>query len=234
MADVCGARRLDGSTCQRPPQAGGTRCYAHGRTQAQRLRRNALAADADAEFAAALKDPDLMDVRGMVARSEAVVRRTPLIATEEMAERLARRRIAKDIGPDLIRLWIGKLEDEARDEDRGTGPDMAAAMLDALDVMLAPTEGDLDLATVEIHERSQKLIASAARTQVDAAKALDWAATTRELVLPVLSELSMRLGTWARKWVGKHAPGDVGPAVDELTTLIRRTIGEMAEAKERA
>jgi non-ribosomal peptide synthetase component F len=146
-----------------------------------------------------------------------------------MAERAAKRRIAREIGFDLVKGWRAQIIDlEEKD-----GEELVSAMLEALERFLEPTEGDLDLETLAIHERSTRLISAHAKTQVEAAKALDWAKTQRELLLPILNELSLRFATLIRKWVGRHSPGDVTQAIDELGTIIRRTVGELAETREK-
>lgn len=227
MNPPCGANTASGP-CQQPAVDGGTRCYAHGgRGQLKRLRSKALVGEAEEEFHAALADPTLMDLRRPVAMTDAVLRRTPLFATEEMAERAAKRRIAREIGFDLIRGWWAQIDDDVREKE---GEDFAAAMRKALETFLTPTEGDLDLETLAIHERSQKLIAGHAKAQVDAAKALDWAATARETIFPVLGELSNRFATLLRKHV---EPGKVGAAIDEMAVIIKRTVGELAEVKDK-
>lgn len=227
MNPLCGANTAHG-LCEQPAVDGGTRCYHHGgRSQLRRLRRKALEAEAENEEAAALADPErLMDLRRPVARNEVIVRRTMGLDVDEMAERAARRRIARDIGFDLIKEWRAQIDDVVREKE---GEELAAAMREILEEFLAPTEGDLDLEVLAISERNQRIVSAHAKTQVDAAKALDWAKTQRELLLPILNELSMGFATLIRKWVGRHAPGDVTLAIDELGTLIRRTVGAMSE-----
>lgn len=225
----CAATFDDGTTCGHKAVSGGNVCISHGgRRQERRLRGQRNAGLVQEEIDAHLKNPDLMDVRRPVAMTEALLARTPLFATEDMAEVVARRRIAKEIGHDLIRAWKAQIRAVGRDEDG----DLASAMHEALMSLLAPTEGDLDEATLLLHERSERIIASHRKGQVEAVKALEWAKVMRERLTPVLEELSMRTATLFRKHVPSH---QVTAAIHDYQEMVTRTLGELqAAAQEKA
>ena len=215
---------VDGEPCGRPVREPSDLCGIHGSAQprTQRLLRGRMQTRAGMEdVKRLLQDPDLLDVRLPLAESRAVLERTPIVASEELALTVARRRILRDLGPSLIGAWrqqISAIDAETKDE-----------MLAALDALLEPTEGDLEEATLHLHERSSRLLAAHAKTQVDAVKALEWAKARRDVVLPLLMELSIQIGAILRRWV---PPGNVPQAMNDVQDAIDRCIGAVATSEE--
>jgi hypothetical protein len=179
-------------------------------------------AAADAEIQAALKNPSTMDPREPIAISRAILDRTPLIASEDEARERARIARLRALGPDLVRLW--------HEEIRRLGVEEAEEMLEALDLLVQPTSGDLDAATRAIHTDSIKLVAVHSQRQIDAVKALDWNAAIREVMLPFLTELGLQINVILREHV---EPSRQKAAAEKVANAIHRTLGMVSQASQR-
>lgn len=213
-----------GGFCHGMPVRGGSRCRLHGgeRQQfAQRLRR--LDEEAQQQVHDALTDPDLLDVRRPLAIAEVVIAQTPLLPTEATLERVARRKILRDIGPDVVRLMRHAVNDADEDDD------LREVLHAALDELLRPSEADLDEAALDMHERSMRLLAMFSKRQVEAVKQLEWAKAIRDQILPFLGELSIQLTQVLRR----HVPDEkYEAALTEMRTAITRTLGALSVAAE--
>jgi hypothetical protein len=214
----CGIKTLDGY-CASKPARGADHCRMHSGETAgfvSRLRR--VSAAAHQEIAEALNDPGLMDVRRPLALAETVITNSPLIPSDETTRRLARRRVASQIGPDLVRL----LREEA-----ARGGDLAALA----EELLTPTDADLDEARLELHEKSMRLVAMYSKRQTEAVRALEWAKVIREQALPLLMEFGLKVSRILRQYV----PDDqIAAATAEVRSAVTLTIGEMAVERDKS
>lgn len=211
--------------CMSRPIKGTGRCKAHGAPTrgAWTERLTKLDQATQAEVKAALEDPDQLDVRRPLALAEAVIAKTPLIPSEDTLRQVARRQVARAVGPELINEIRAILRSQETPED------MREVLRDMLAQLLEPTAADLDAAALEMHERSLKLVAIWSKRQVEAVKALEWAKVIRDQALPLLSEFGLKLSVILRKYVPEDR---LASCLGEVRNAITQTLGELAAERD--
>lgn len=174
------------------------------------------------EVESALIDPGLMDVRRPIALAEVVLTNTPLLPSEEAVRRLARRRVAAQVGESLICAL--------RELRSATDPPEWRESIDAVVAdLLEPQDADLEEARVLLHDKSMSLLAKFSKRQVDAVKTLEWSKVIREQALPLLGEFGLKLTQVLRKYV---AEDKLAACLADVRQAITVTLGELAQARD--
>lgn len=211
----CGAKCNKGGTCKRRPLVGADRCKRHGGGQQAWSRRHKhMTAAGQAALQASLDDPGLLDVRRPIAVAQAAIEGTPVLPSDGEVERLARLRIARNAGHELLSAL--------RESD-------PAEMREALVAFLEPTPEDLDGARAELADRTMRLVSMWSKRQIEAVRYLDWSKVITEMAIPLFTELGAVVGAILRR----HVPeAQAQAAIEEVQRAALAVVGQLAAARD--
>lgn len=213
----CNARTANGY-CRAYPPAGANRCKNHGgHAQAWSARLKHVTAEGQREIDEALHDPALLDVRRPIALAETIVANSSIVPSDDHVRLLARRMVARAVGPELVAV----LREAAASGDTDAGRELLAELLE-------PTDGDMAAARLELQERSMRLVATYSKRQQEAVKTLQWAEVIRELALPLFAVLGGKLNAILRRFV---PPEKLDAALGEIQNAFVVTLGELTAVK---
>jgi hypothetical protein len=209
----CNWWRTGRGYCHARPLLGATRCGKHGgHGTVHAHERRAQDEAYRAEIAAAIDDPKTMDVRGPIAAQRVLLERVAVAASEDEVLRRAQLAIVKELGTDLVDVL----------------KHVPGELGEALEELLTPTVGDLEAARRAIHYEAHKAWALHGRGLNETAKTMDWTATMRTTIAPLLEEFGFKMGALVAEFV---PPADQDKAYEKVATLVRRTIGAIALGK---
>lgn len=186
----CGAKTRAGKPCRKPPVKGATRCRLHGGAAGSgapvvhgryALRFHRLTKPAQDAIDSALLDPDLLDARRPVAVHQAILEASPLLPDDDTVVSYARH----------LSKWRPNFDAKQTWEDQ---PEPSLAELEVARLLWAD-------ASAKLAERYGNTLSAAAR----AVKLGDLLA--KELV-PLFSELGLRMRKLADRFVAPDKRAD--------------------------
>lgn len=148
----------------------------HGR-YSKHFRR--ISAEAQEEIDKALQDPDLLDVRQPIAVGRVLLNEAQLIPSEGMAEREARRQIARSLA----------------------GMNFEGLSSEAIDALFEATQDDIEIARLALIDRSHHLVERHHKRQVDALRQIEVGRLMRDSLLPMFAEMGLRLGRLCEEYI---------------------------------
>lgn len=193
--EVCGARnRSRGGTCKNRPVKGSTRCRLHGGhprsgrppIHGRYSKRFAKIAPASQEaIDEALQDPELLDPRRPVAVQQAILQNSALMPDDDVIESYARH----------LSKWRPNYR---ADETWADQP--------------RPTDGEIEVARMLWAEQATRLTEAYGRLQNQSSRTLRMGQLLAKQVVPLLSEVGLRLSKLVDRYVPEEHRGDFNQA----------------------
>jgi hypothetical protein len=206
--------------CANYPLKGVTRCVRHGGKQQRDGRpdsrthgrhrkmhiRGATEKMQD-EIDAAVRDPNLLDVRRTVALSELALGDSMLFPNDELLLEMAKS------------LWWGSL-----------GTKAVELMMVNQDDLDTPPDYYIDLARRSYMKETLRLVERHGRTQVAALRQIELGRLMRQAVVPMFTEMGLRLGKLIDRYVPEDKREDFRSA---LRVEFRATLHELDQLRDR-
>lgn len=179
----CGAKTRKGTPCTNVPVEGAKRCRMHGggpRSGAQPIhgryskRFQRLEPIAQSAIDAALRDPDLLDLRRPVAVQQVILQEAPLLPSEDLIREFAMR----------LSRWRPNFKEGQTWDDQ---PE--------------PSQSELDLARMTWLQKSAELTEAYGFLQARSAKAVALGDVISKQLVPVFAELGLRMTKLAGRYV---------------------------------
>lgn len=138
-----------------------------------------ISEEAQGEIDRALQDPDLLDVRQPIAVGRVLMNEAQLIPSEKMAERQARREIARSM----------------------SGHNLEGMSSEAINQLFEPDESDIEIARLTLIRASHSLVERHHKRQVDALRQIELGRLMRDALVPLFKEMGLRIGALADEFI---------------------------------